>query len=963
MINNNKNMLKSVVSTNDDLLYALDDAEERDVLFRDSLVLFEGGPNEGYWKVIKINQKSLTLGSLLDSEGKLAASAVGGEHKRTANDSTLKKDTVYFVPSAFGGVRNQGYMVNEEGRRFRLSGPTTCASGDDGSVKPIDQVVLGEYDPEEKIWTVVDEGFSLNGGAGLIKDSLHKNAFVQWGKPSVSFIDSHNTNQIAKMALKISEVMPPFVRNLLGDGWIFRLGKLLDKDLTLDELSYVLAGAVHRKELVDGAAPSMEESITNVRDIFADRLVPPEGDEWMEVFPDWEVVVKEWQSLLPLPDPATVAEDTAVVLRRIAESVSDDASNAGSALFEWLHNQGANSAAARAASLLLQGGGGGAAAQIMQSAQIGGGQRDKAFDTPIGGGTAEHASLIKILAVAGEPNPHVALKSMFEPHGSAVGAAEKWMFEMLGENPPGDNPLISQSEDAIEAARIEILHRAAKLADFSPEEPDWHPASAQERGSVLSTIFTRAKQRMAVGVGREKGRGEESDDEKDVKNAKMKIASSPAERTFAIPTDAFDTLTSAEAMLMVSRPDVAGVQGAELVKALVGDGSFGAPFVKYVTSNAKLADSGVRGRSSGLPPAIVRGRLSAIDKLATLIAGPESLSVSRPIEKVAKMAEDFAMGKFRIKEIVALLGPSPDAHFKASSESLLSTALLRVEEPMSFILSVLASVGTKQWTKTEDAASLRSFIIDEAQQFGLTTDAAVSFADAKIFPLFEVKLQRWRNTTGDEAKGLSAPTLKSVLEEVRPDMREKARDERQIKFARRDSGPSAGVRGSGARYASSTPTGQSTSRNRSNPPSVQQNRARQRTSGPGGGGGSSGGGGGSGGAPSGGQRAGAGGGGGGGGNGGGGGKAPASSSARPVSLNQRMFLIEAQRDLDAKFPNAANGKCPCAAKAWGKHSCNYSPCEQSRDHGDTKDEYRRVVAQCARKNNFPETYDEWRRTN
>ena len=61
MINTNKNVLKSVVTTNDDLSYALDDNEERELLFQDSLVYISSGPNEGYWKVIKINNKSLTL--------------------------------------------------------------------------------------------------------------------------------------------------------------------------------------------------------------------------------------------------------------------------------------------------------------------------------------------------------------------------------------------------------------------------------------------------------------------------------------------------------------------------------------------------------------------------------------------------------------------------------------------------------------------------------------------------------------------------------------------------------------------------------------------------------------------------------------------------------------------------------------------------------------------------------------
>ena len=55
MINTNKNVLKSVVTTNDDLSYALDDNEERELLFqvfinarlvlpvlRDALLLFAG---------------------------------------------------------------------------------------------------------------------------------------------------------------------------------------------------------------------------------------------------------------------------------------------------------------------------------------------------------------------------------------------------------------------------------------------------------------------------------------------------------------------------------------------------------------------------------------------------------------------------------------------------------------------------------------------------------------------------------------------------------------------------------------------------------------------------------------------------------------------------------------------------------------------------------------------------------
>ena len=95
-----------------------------------------------------------------------------------------------------------------------------------------------------------------------------------------------------------------------------------------------------------------------------------------------------------------------------------------------------------------------------------------------------------------------------------------------------------------------MLVRIAKMGEFNPPF-GYFPASKEERNQQLSKMLRRAKERLGMGTASSAARDRDVDDDDDVekheKRGKMKVATTPAERSNAVPTTAYDALCSSEA--------------------------------------------------------------------------------------------------------------------------------------------------------------------------------------------------------------------------------------------------------------------------------------------------------------------------------------------------------------------------------------------------------------------------------
>ena len=163
------------VVTDQNLSYVLSNEEERATLLMDSLIILpaSAGNKAGAWAVCKVNPKSVVISSLLGPDNKPTKDVVAGEHRFVLNDDKLMVEGAKVLPAAFGGNQNQGYAAGDDGTRFMLSGPTDVAELEGKVPKCIDHVVLKEYDPQKREWSVVDQGFSVH---NIVIDSLHGQA-------------------------------------------------------------------------------------------------------------------------------------------------------------------------------------------------------------------------------------------------------------------------------------------------------------------------------------------------------------------------------------------------------------------------------------------------------------------------------------------------------------------------------------------------------------------------------------------------------------------------------------------------------------------------------------------------------------------------------------------------------------------------------------------------------------------